>query len=255
MAQSVTGLILDEDKNPLPYVNIGIIGMNRGTISTLTGRYQLDISNIPNDNIIRFSSVGFENIDLKIGELKSQQKFTVNIELKKRVFNIDEIVVRPEHIEPMFLGSKKKGIYTCVWNEAKKGAEIGTLFYIDKPIFLDEFMFYIKVNNCDSIYYRLRIYDGKDKHPENILNKKDIWFISKVRKGWESIDIAQYKIRLESDFIVTLETLNCWTSGDDPITQLSVRNVDARSFSRKSSMDKWTHFGDQMSFRMKIREY
>lgn len=258
-AQSISGKVRDNEENILPYANIGIVGLNRGTISNLAGEYSIDISDVSNDKVIRFSSVGYKSVDFKIEELKSQQNFKVNVELNKIVFSINEIVVKPEHVEPIFLGSKKKGIYTSVWNKAKKGAEIGTLFNINKTIFLEEFMFHVKVNNCDSIYYRLRIYDGEEKSPlmspKIIINKEDIRFISKVRKGWVNVDISDYKVKLESDFIITLETLNNWTTHDTPTTHLSIRNVDARSFSRQSSMDKWTQFGDQMSFRIKIREY
>jgi hypothetical protein len=60
--QTISGRVSDENQNPLPYVNIGIIGLNRGTISCINGRYHIDVSNVDNEKLLRFSAIGYESV-------------------------------------------------------------------------------------------------------------------------------------------------------------------------------------------------
>lgn len=252
--QIISGKLTDKNQKSLPYVNIGVVGLNKGTISSFNGMYRINISGVDNDKILRFSSVGFESVEFKIGELKSKQIESLNVTLKKRIFEIEEVVVKPDNEKPLFIGSKKAGKMAWVWSEAINGAEIGTLFRNDKTIFLDKFHFHIRKNYCDSILYRIKIYDAENEYPTEIINTKDIKFVSKTKKGWDTIDISVYNITIDTDFIITLETLESWTSGNYRTTHLSVGNAKgALSYSRASSMAPWQEFGNQMSFKIEIR--
>lgn len=253
--QIIAGIVTDADKNPLPYVNIGVVGLSKGTISSRDGKYSIDISGIDNEKIIRFSMVGFESVEFSIGKIKLQRSSPVNITLKKRMFHLPEVVVKPDNEKPVFIGAKKAGNMSWVWSKAINGAEIGTLFRNDKTILLDKFYFHVRRNFCDSILYRIKIYAGSDEYPNEIINTKDIRFVSKAKKGWESISIAAYEVTIDTDFIITLETLESWTSGNYQTTHLSVGQAKGGlSYSRSSSMAPWEEFGNQMSFKIEIKE-
>ena len=185
--QIISGTVTDENQNALPYVNIGIVGLNRGTISSSDGKYHVDISEIDSEKILRFSHVGFETIDFKIHDLVVNEIIALNIVMKAKVILLQEVMVKAKTIEPIYIGSKKAGRMSWIWDKAINGFEIGTLFRNDKPIALEKFYFHIKRNYCDSIYYRLKIYDGQKEFPNKIIYTKDIKFISKLKKGWESI--------------------------------------------------------------------
>jgi hypothetical protein len=251
--QTIRGRITDEKSNPLPYVSIGIPDSNIGTVSSMDGKFVIDLSGMDKNLILRFSYVGFQNLDLMVGDLRSKGIDTINIKLKESVYRLNEIIIRPDNANPKFLGSKKTGIYTCVWNHAQKGAEIGSLFHITESIILKEFYFHVRTSSCDSIYYRLRIYNGENRYPQDILNTQDIRFISRQKSGWDSVDLSNYNIIVETDFIITLETLDSWSNESKKVTHLSVRGDDAYSFSKESSMAEWAHFGDQMSYRIKYK--
>ena len=128
------------------------------------------------------------------------------------------------------------------------------MFKIDKPTLLKKVYFHVNKNYCDSIYYRLRIYDGTGGFPSKTINNDDIRFISKIKKGWESVDVSDYDIKINTDFIITLETLESWTSGEYRTTHLSVSRKQGNSYSRTPSMAQWTEFGNEMSFKIEIRE-
>ena len=252
--QIISGNITDENKKVLPYTNIGVIGLNKGTISSDKGLYSINISNIDKEKTLRFSYVGFKNVDFRIGDLISDKASILNITMKEETFQLDEIVIKPNNEKPVFIGAKKRGRKSWIWSEAIKGAEIGTLFKIDKPTLLKKVYFHVNKNYCDSIYYRLRIYDGTGEFPSKTINNEDIRFISKIKKGWESVDVSDYDIKINTDFIITLETLESWTSGEYRTTHLSVIRKQGNSYSRTSSMAQWTEFGNEMSFKIEIRE-
>jgi hypothetical protein len=253
--QTISGIITDENRKPLPYTNIGIVGLNRGTISSNNGIYKIDISGIETDKILRISSVGYESVDYKIGDLIAHQSTMLNVELKMKVFQLPEIVVNSKKVEPVFLGSKKKGKFEWQWSEAIQGAEIGTLLKTNYPVVLKRFNFFVKKNSCDSIYYRIRIYDGSNEFPTEFINSTDIRFMSRLKRGWESVDLTDFNIKVNGDFIITLETLDSWTKKTKRMTYLSVRKEYGPSYSRSSSMAAWTEFANQMSFRIEAKRY
>lgn len=255
-AQSISGKLIDENQNPLPYVNIGIVGLDKGTISSSNGMYKIDISGVDNEEIVRFSMVGYVSIDFKVGDLKAKQKEMLNLTMKEKIIQLPEVVVKPSKEKPVYLGSKRAGNMAWIWSEAINGAEIGTLFRNNKSILLKKLYFHISKNYCDSILYRIKIYSSKNEYPQKIINKQDIRFVSKKKKGWESVDLLNYNITISSDFILTLETLESWTNGKYRTTHLSVgrSKKDTWSFSRASSMAEWVEFGNPISFKIEIKE-
>ncbi|MFS4455112.1 carboxypeptidase-like regulatory domain-containing protein [Maribacter sp. 2304DJ31-5] len=254
-AQIVSGKLIDENKKPMAYVNIGVIGLNRGAISSKKGLYNIDITGIDDEKIAKFSHVGYESVEFKIGELKKKHAESLNITLKKRIFKLQEVVIRPNNNQPVNIGAKRRGMMSWIWSEAISGAEIGTLIKNDKPVLLDKLLFHVRKNYCDSILYRVKIYDGKDKFPQEIINTEDIRFVSKKKKGWDCVDLSDYNIAVDGGFIIALETLESWSNDEFRTTHLSLSNVKKLSFSRTSSMAKWTVFLNEMSFKVKVKEY
>ncbi|WPR77902.1 carboxypeptidase-like regulatory domain-containing protein [Algoriphagus sp. NG3] len=249
-AQVISGKIKDENNHILPYVNIGIINEDKGTISSKTGQFTIDITELDDEVIVRYSLIGFENMELTLKELKSLDKPELTIILKSIPIDLDQIDVSGSKGSPVRLGSQKAGKFSWIWSNAIKGDEIGMLFRVENPFYLDKFSFHIKRNTCDSIYYRIRIYDGKEELPVKTINQEDIRFMSKLKKGWETIDISRYNILIESDFIITMETLDSSCSEIYNPSRISMSDEVGLSYSRPSSMAEWLELGNQMSFRI-----
>lgn len=249
-SQTITGEIKDENANPIPYVNIGIVDQDRGTISTQTGHYEIDISGVEDEEFLRFSMIGFENAEFNIGELKSLNSTSLNITLKEKPIELKEIEVKATKGTPLVFGVKKPGNFSWIWSDAIKGDEIGMLFRVENPFYLDKFSFHIKRNHCDSIYYRVKIYDGENELPVKIINQEDVRFLSNLKKGWETVDMSAYNILIESDFIITLETLDSWCSDGYTPSRLSIGSNFGLTYSRPSSMAPWLELANEMSFRI-----
>lgn len=255
--QIISGKVTDENQKPLPYVNIGIIGLDRGTISSTNGEFQIDISNLDNEQLLSFSIVGFESYEFKIGALNALTPKFLNVVLREMTYLLQQVVIKPDNEKPIYIGSQKAGRMAWVGSEAKNGAEIGTLFRNNRQIQLKKFDFHVRNNHCDSIYYRIKIYDGENEIPRELINTEEIRFLSKVKKGWDSVDLSGLNIKVDRDFIITLETLEAWTNKENCASHLSIGKASkgTLSFSRASSMAPWIEFGDSMAFRVEAFEY
>ncbi len=85
--RSVSGTITDAaDGTPLPGVNVSVKGTVRGTISDISGHYELALQE--NDETLVFSYVGYETEELGIGS-----RSRIDMALKLETKSLDEIVV------------------------------------------------------------------------------------------------------------------------------------------------------------------
>lgn len=252
--QIISGLVTDEQDNPLPFVSIGVVGNNKGTISSINGEFQLNITGIEDSKILRISSVGYESTDFRINDLKQKydREDLWKISLMKKVYQIDEVILEGKKRNVFFIGSKKKGNTTWAWYNLLNGAEIGRLISNNSKIYLRNFYFHISETNCDSILYRLKIYSVRDHMPDSIVNKEEIFYVSEKQKGWECINLTDNNISLSSDLIITLETINGWNKGGDKIIYLSKIQNKGLSYKRQSSMAPWLKFTGEMSYKLEV---
>jgi TonB-linked SusC/RagA family outer membrane protein len=84
-AKSVTGLVTDQQGQPLPGVTVVIKGTTTGTITDSNGAFSLGLP--PSAEVIQFSFVGMKTQEIEIGE-----KTTFSIVMEEDVFGIEEVV-------------------------------------------------------------------------------------------------------------------------------------------------------------------
>ncbi|MFA3781656.1 TonB-dependent receptor domain-containing protein [Melioribacteraceae bacterium 4301-Me] len=88
---AISGIIFDEDQNPIPNVNIKIEGTNIGASSDIKGNFE--ISNVDSGkHVIVVSAIGYET-EKRIVVLSENQQISLEVFLKKKNFLIDNIVV------------------------------------------------------------------------------------------------------------------------------------------------------------------
>ena len=84
--QTVTGIVFDKQKNPLPGVTVVIKGKNQGTVTDINGKYSL---NAPGSNaVLVFSYLGFTTQELIVGN-----KSKINLTLNEGTTALNEVVV------------------------------------------------------------------------------------------------------------------------------------------------------------------
>ena len=70
-SQFVTGKIIDADsKIPLEYVNIGVIGKDKGTVCDKAGVFSLELPERFDNDTLRISIVGYDPVLYSVWEFK-----------------------------------------------------------------------------------------------------------------------------------------------------------------------------------------
>ncbi|PPL02082.1 TonB-linked outer membrane protein, SusC/RagA family [Parapedobacter indicus] len=86
LQRTVGGLVTDEQGNPLEGVTVTLAGTSSAVTTDSGGKYHLILPD--NGNILVFTIVGFERIEVAIGS-----ESTINVVLKASVSDLDEVVV------------------------------------------------------------------------------------------------------------------------------------------------------------------
>lgn len=87
MAQDATvqGTVIDNNGDPLPGVNVLIVGTRQGTITDIEGRYTIEASS---DDVLSFSFVGYETMEVSVGT-----RNTIDITMQEDISQLEEVVV------------------------------------------------------------------------------------------------------------------------------------------------------------------
>ncbi len=245
----IMGTVLDQkEATTLAYVNIGIVGTSLGTISTANGTFELYLkANTNEENIVRFSYLGYESKDYTIASLRLLNGQA--IKLNKTGITLKTVEVRPDLLQAKVIGHEKtKTSRATNFSISKKpnqnlGAAIGRRFNIgEKTSQLSEFKFYVGGNNFDTIRFRVNVYNIKNRRPNELLNQQAIMStLIKHQKGWATVDLSTYQLFVEEDVVVALEWIEHSQKGH--VLQLPITMpAFATHFYKYGSQDKWKRF-------------
>lgn len=85
-AVKVSGQVVDEQKSPLPGVNVLVKGTTNGTTTDSDGRYTLDVEN--ESSVLVFSFIGYASQEIQVGT-----QSTINITMTQDIQSLQEVVV------------------------------------------------------------------------------------------------------------------------------------------------------------------
>lgn len=211
LAQNYQGIVLDSTNGvAIPYVNIGIVGKNVGTVTNENGYFEiiLDDDKFYYDTI-RFSIVGYQSVSFRVHEfLNSKFKTDNRIFLSPKSTLLQEIIISASSASGLILGNKPKSKYAnagFIYN--KLGHEIGSLFKVkNSPILLDSIQLNFVKCNYEMIFLRLNVYRVIDRKGENVLHEPIYISLSKSEVlARPIVDLSMYSILINSDFIVSVE--------------------------------------------------
>jgi len=236
-AQNISGIVLNEDGNlPIEYVNIGVIKRNIGTVSDINGKYKLIIGSEFDDDTLQFSSIGYYPFKIKIAELK--KKTNKNIFLKKKIFSLNEVIIKPIIFKPKTLGvtTKFKNI-SSGFKDNFLGYECGILMKVKKTAYIKSVNINIAYCSYDTIFYRLNIYKVNGEMDfENILKEPIYIKMSKdMVNNVIKIDLHSKNIIVDGDFLVTLEHVK--DLGEGYLTFCT--SLTEKTYYRKTSQGDW----------------
>mgnify|MGYP000894017050 CR=1 FL=1 len=85
VGQLVSGVVTDDNGEPIIGANISVPGTTIGTVTDFDGKYSL---NVPSGSILRFSYIGYVNQEFTI-----TNQTTLNVQMSEDIESLDELVV------------------------------------------------------------------------------------------------------------------------------------------------------------------
>lgn len=205
----LVGQVIDADtKEPLPYVNIGLVNQNIGTVTDEAGYFVLEVpGNGFSDATLRFSMIGYEPQDFRLQEYRDQK--TLSIPLKEKATALEEMVLTTKRnkYQTKILGNKTTSqLIYAAFTTNKLGNEMGFLVRGRKnPMILKKFNVSLVENDYGPIRFRLNFYDLKDGLPNETLLNENIIVETDIQSGIVSKDLTPYEIVIDQDFFVAIE--------------------------------------------------
>lgn len=230
----------EEDKKPIPYVTAILTIQNRivgGDYCDSNGFVKID-DKILFDKI-ELSCIGYESKAIEKGTLKNDTIF-----LKKKVINLDEVIISKNNLATSLLGytDLKKYQYIGI------GKGLETVVFIEnnakKPLYISSFLFKVrKLKKKTAIrihFYKNRL--EKFEPGEEILTEDIVEYLDENTQGLVEIKIAKYGLELpiEGSF-VGIEALGVF----DNITKTY---VDTRMFEEDLGLEYNTKIDKSITF-------
>lgn len=211
-AQTYSGKVIDATtKETLPFVSIGIPGKGVGTIAQLDGSFAITISDDFNNDTIRFSMIGYKPQLLAVSTFKTQAAQTpVTISLQADEKQLEAVVIRPRNMKNAMLGNEYNSpSISAGFTTDDLGSELGTVMKVKdgKEYYLLSCGINFAKVNYDSIIFRVNIYALENGLPGQLLHQLPIYVTVYRDQKSAEIDLKQYNIKVDDDFVLSLEWL------------------------------------------------
>lgn len=207
-SQAISGTILNKKtREPLAYVNIGIVGENIGTVTNSQGEFNINILPKYKNDTLRISTLGFKTQDFIVFDFKKVLQTRRAIQLEEDIQELDEVILSTKKLKEKVLGNRTTSkFFTARFASNTLGNELGIIIKVKKsPTQIKKFNVSIANNDYENLKFRLNFYSLKNGLPDkNILNK-NIIVTSNIKSGILSIDLNDYDIVMTDDFLVSLE--------------------------------------------------
>jgi CarboxypepD_reg-like domain len=243
-AQTVKGFVLDQEtQQPVPYVNIGIVNKNVGTVLSENGAFEIRLDAKYDMDSICFSCIGYDSRTFLMEDFRKRlSSGKITISLIPKAIALQEVIVTSEAKKTTILGHAPKSKFTKAgFFYNRLGHEIGTLFESENssPKYLDS----VQLNfvNChyDSIFLRLNVYSIDGERVENILPQNVFINLTK-KKALENpmINLTPYNLLVGNKYLVSIEIVK--DLGELGLKFYAALKADRfPTLYRGTSQDKW----------------
>ena len=188
------GIVVDENKLPIPYVNIWVEGENIGTTSEEDGTFVID-SNDGNKNLI-FSILGFEKKTIKLSQAKEVVLQSITNELNEIV------IVNKRETKQIEIGQVENAIFQAFEN----GPKIDVKYFSYNPKYkTTKYIKQVRVltdSKLETASLKIHFYAVDENGlPGEKLLKKD--FIVSIKKGGRNnkINVSDFNLTMPKNGI------------------------------------------------------
>ncbi len=202
-----TGKIVDAATNtPLPFVNVGIVGQNIGTVTDEQGRFTIPLSYQYGSDSFKISIIGYESKSWLVENRLDNLGDSI-IKLQPANYEITEVEVNNKRLKSKTIGSTTTSpFFAGGFTSNDLGNEVCVKINVGKKtVLLDKFNFNIASNNCDSLLFRVNVYRIKDGLPGDNLLKESVYVVTSITSGLVTVDLSPYSLWLSDDFAIGVE--------------------------------------------------
>jgi len=246
----MNGIITDaKTKQPVEFVNIGILNKNKGTISNLQGEFNLSFTNKFLNDSLTISHVNYYSVKIPVKSLKNQI-----IYLEPKTNELYEVVISSKKKKNKVIGVKSYNPLLWLGAISKDMDIIENAQRInipDKSVRVKFVNIYLRAGfKTDSSFVRINFYKNVDNSPdekiifENIIQKK------KIEPGWLQIDLTKHYIYLEEDFFVGVEFLPDFKNPLE--VYIGAILTKGKGYSRRNSQGKWNKLQGASTINVEI---
>jgi hypothetical protein len=256
---TIKGVVLDKETNkPLAYVSVGILNKPIGTVADTAGHFTFNISQENFTDTIQVSIVGYSALKISVKDFTSGNDKAIKLLVKTEQLAEVTIANSIPRANTEIIGREavSKLVQISVHNkrsvEETIGSEMGMRYKTNrKKAIIKDFNFYISANNFNFIKFRVNVYSVKNDMPDTLMCNKQIFAtVDNFKIGWNKIDVEQYNIKVDGEFIVTIQWVESrMDKKENPITILpvSVTPFSKDCYIRVASQDKWKRMGVNLS--------
>lgn len=243
--QVIKGIVMDEvSREPLPFVNIGVINRNMGTISRDNGQFEIRLENVSQDEELTFSMVGYQIQSIRIESIGNG---SLQLYLQPKTYLLKEVTVTDSRIKnPVKLGRFKPSRTTTGHSGAGNfgfGGEWGIrIFNSDKTSWIQAVSFHLRFNTLDSVLFRINLYSITNDLPGESLLQQPLYVKSYKGDKWITRNLEAERLLIDEDIIVSYEVVRLWYSdrGENHLFFTHGEGYEqSKTYIRKSSQDQW----------------
>ena len=202
-------------QEPIPYANLYIPKLGTGTVSGPQGQIILSplLEKADPEILATISCVGFAERSIRLGELQgAKDGCTVQMEASTYDLPMAQVKDRRYSSKVRQLGFRKdksQVVSTYTADTSAVGTEVGNVMSTDKPWLLQGIGTNVEVDTATIMEVNIYSYAedgsiGERLHNERILLEVEV---SSNKKEVVELDLSQYNISGEGDFLVTLEVV------------------------------------------------
>ncbi len=204
----VKGKVTDsETGQPVPFVNIGFMEKNVGTLSDPDGSFELEFPGALSQLPIVFSAIGYGRQFIKPDDL---QNGTVRLKPESNI--LKPVTVKAKKLRIARLGwmGGRDGILP--FDTIQGGGAVALLVESPRtPAYVDKLQVRLMYNSKDTLKFRFHIYayDSTYDRPGEELLTKEIMLTETKRFGWLRFDMSKQDIRIDAKrFFIAFEWID-----------------------------------------------
>ena len=208
----IQGRIIDAlTKEPLPFVNVGVLKKELGTVSNEDGFFFLEVPDVFAKETLRFSMIGFDQRDFQVADLEAILLSNNTLVLAEQTTFLEEVVLTAEKKWDTRVSGNATTSKLLItgFTSNQLGNEIALFVKVKKtPAYIEGIQFSVVENIYPEVRFRVNVYSSEYRFPDENILKENIFVTLEQSEGIISVDLKEYDILVDDDVFISLEWID-----------------------------------------------